>query len=105
MDIKYIDYGEINASDEELIKTRVKWNDKPFVAFRVKNGEENNYKILAVESIYVVEITIKKNDEYTDEITLPLRREFDNCKPCLKFRLKDFDGSWKCGYYWALVNS
>ena len=91
----YKDYGEINAADEELIQTRILRNDMPVVAFCVKTGDENKYEILSGYPLMTAEITIKKDEEYSDEVELgpgDLR---------LKFRLKDCEGRRKSGFYWV----
>lgn len=96
----YKDYGEINAADEDLIKTRIIRDKKPIVAFRVKTGDENKCDILDQEPL-VAEITIKKNEEYSDEVELPVLSTLDGSALRLRFRLKDHNGTWKCGYYWV----
>lgn len=100
MEMDYKDYGEINAADEDLIKTRILRDDKPIVAFRVKTGDENKCEILDQEPL-VAEITVKKNEEYSDEVELPVLSTLDGNALHLRFRLKDHDGGWKCGYYWV----
>jgi len=99
MEKKYIDYGEINAADEELATHSISLNNDYLVDFLVKTGDENKCEILDQEPL-VAEITVKKNEEYSDEVELPVLSTLDGNALHLRFRLKDHDGGWKCGYYW-----
>ncbi|MCR5822177.1 MAG: hypothetical protein K6F85_04605 [Bacteroidales bacterium] len=100
MEKDYKDYGEINAADEDLIKTRIIRDKEPIVAFRVKTGDENKCEIW-YQAPFVAEITIKKDEEYSDEVELPVLSTLDGNALRLRFRLKDHDGGGKCGYYWV----
>ncbi len=100
----YKDYGEINATDEDLIKTRILRCDTPIIAFRVKNGYENKCDIWDQEPL-VADITVKINEEYFDEVELPVLTSLEGCTLRLRFRIKDHDGGWKCGYYWVVINN
>ena len=95
MEKKYIDYGEINAADEELIQTRILRNDKPVVAFCVKTGDENKCEILSGYPWLTAEITVKRGEEYSDDV------ELDSSDLLLKFRVKDCEGRRKTGFYWV----
>jgi hypothetical protein len=103
MSEKLIDYGNINVVDEDFFHIRYTTDTDPewLVAIRVISGEKNSCQIPCFNTKFAVEITIKENEEYTDEVMLPIRQGRDKNNLCLRFCLKDHDGVWKCGYYWV----
>ncbi len=107
MSDKIIDYGEINVVDEEFFQVRYTTETDPewLVAIRVIHGEKNACWVPCFNTKFAVEITIKKNEDYADEIKLPICRDLDTTELRLRFRLKDHDGVWKCGYYWVVKSS
>jgi hypothetical protein len=102
--MEYIDYGEINVVDEDFFHVRYITENDPdwLIAIRVINGEKNECRIPSFNTKFAVEITVKKNEEYSDEVELPIRSGIDTKGLCLKFHLKDHDGAWKSGYYWII---
>ena len=101
MKMKYIDYGEICAADEEMIQTRILRDDEPIMAFSVKTGDENSCTILSGHPKVTAEITVKKDEEYSGDVELPVLPTFDGNALHMEFRIKDYDGRRKTGFYWV----
>ncbi len=100
--MEYIDYGEIDTADEELLYSRQPDVDgkEGCLAVRVITGDENKCEVLEPSSKINVQITVKEGEEYSDEIDLPVLAESDNSALHLKFRIQDYNSARKMGYYW-----
>ena len=100
--MEYIDYGEIDTADEELLYSRQPDVDgkEGCLAVRVITGDENKCEVLEPSSKINVQITVKEGEEYSDEIDLPVLAESGNSALHLKFRIQDYNSARKMGYYW-----
>ena len=100
--MEFIDYGEINTADEELLYMRYPDMDgkEGCLAVRIVTGDKNNCEVLEPTSKINVQITIKQGEEYSDEIELPVLVESNNSALHLKFRIQDYNSARKMGYYW-----
>ena len=100
--MEYIDYGEINTADEELLYSRHPDMDgkEGCLAVRVVTGDENKCEVLEPTSKINVQITVKEGEEYSAEIELPVLAGPDRSSLRLNFHVKDHNGGWKSVVYW-----